>query len=349
MKDQLESVQILRAIAALAVVVFHYGGALRDDFGLLGFNPFVSGSDGVDIFFVISGFIMCYTTARPDQRSPGGFAMKRIARIIPLYYVLTVGLFALGAVAPTLLSSGAATPEELVKSLLFIPYERSSGAVQPVLFLGWTLNYEMFFYALFVIALLVAPAIRIQAVSGAIIALVAAGYLTAGSVDNVVWRFYTSGILLEFVFGCLVFVLYDRWPGVVRAMAPLWIVGAAALIGQTFYNLPLPREVEKGLPAAIVVISVLGMQLKQGAVSRAFARIGDASYSLYLGHPYVVELVAKVAIAVLGATILSGILTGVVAVAVSVGVAMLSFALIERPSNNWIRRRLAARRQPTVP
>ena len=160
MGGQLHSIQILRAAAAMAVVLFHLGDSLARNFGLFPSNPFPAGSDGVDVFFVISGFIMCYTTAGVDQRSPADFAMKRAARIIPIYYLMTLVLFAVGLVMPSLLASGSATFEQLAKSLLFIPYERANGAVAPVLFLGWTLNYEMFFYAIFTIALIVAPRFR---------------------------------------------------------------------------------------------------------------------------------------------------------------------------------------------
>lgn len=347
MGGQLHSIQILRAAAAMSVVLFHLGESLAKNFGLFPANPFPAGSDGVDIFFVISGFIMCYTTERENQRSPTDFALKRAARILPIYYLMTLALFAFGLVMPSLLSSGSATFEQLAKSLLFIPYERANGVVAPVLFLGWTLNYEMFFYAAFTIALLAAPRFRIQFVLVVMAVLAAIGWATGGSGD-VLLKFYTSGILLEFVWGCLIFVLFDRYPELIKWLKPLWIVGAAALLAQNFYDVPLPREVEKGIPAALIVMSVLGLSFRDGPARRGFSRLGDASYSLYLGHPYVIEFVGKVMIAVFGASLVSGILSGIVSLLGSIALALLSFVLLERPSNEWLRKRAFGRVQKTA-
>lgn len=336
MKDQLQSVQILRAIAALAVVAFHFAQSLAIDFKLIPMDSFTMGADGVDIFFVISGFIMAYTTAREDQRSPGEFAWKRLVRIVPLYWVLTLAVFAMGIVAPTLLNSGGATWEELGKSLAFIPYERTDGRVQPVLFLGWTLNYEMFFYAVFTLALLLAPRWRLQVVVGVMAVMAAIGYAYPGDL-GVLGRFYTNGIILEFVWGCLLFVAWNRWPPRLRAVAPIWILGTALLLLQNFWNVPLPREIEKGLPVLMIVAGVLALTVRDGAIPRLFRAIGDASYSLYLGHPYAIGLFVKLSVALLGGTVLGALVAGTLTLAVSVAAALLSFHLLERPSNTLLR------------
>ena len=336
MKDQLQSVQILRAIAALAVVAFHFAQSLAIDFHLIPLDSFTMGSDGVDIFFVISGFIMAYTTARDDQRSPGEFAWKRLVRIVPLYWVLTLAVFTIGIVAPTLLNSGGATWEELGKSLAFIPYERADGRVAPVLFLGWTLNYEMFFYAVFTIALLVAPRWRLQIVVGVMAVMTAIGYAYPGDL-GVLGRFYTNGIILEFVWGCLLFVAWNRWPERLRALSWIWIPGTALLLLQNFWNAPLPREIEKGLPALMIVAGALALTVRDGAVSRVFRAIGDASYSLYLGHPYAIGLCVKLSVALLGATVIGALVAGTLTLAVSIAAALLSFHLLEKPSNTVLR------------
>jgi exopolysaccharide production protein ExoZ len=112
----------------------------------LGFDTF--GGGGVDIFFVISGFIMVYTT-QSHHVGPFSFFVNRVVRIVPIYWLLTLAVFTLAVIAPHLLGATRAAPSELLKSLLFIPFAKSNGAVQPILFLGWTLNYEMFFYMLF--------------------------------------------------------------------------------------------------------------------------------------------------------------------------------------------------------
>src|SRR5882672_247790 len=165
----LDSVQALRALAALCVVVYHVDFVGR-------------GAFGVDIFFVISGFIICHVTAKDHD----GFLRKRLIRIVPLYWAGTLCLYCLGLVAPRLLQSEP-TLSGLVNSLLFIPYAKEGGRVYPILFLGWTLNYEMFFYALFACALALNRRLAPITVCAALVVLVAAGQPVAPS--SVIGRF----------------------------------------------------------------------------------------------------------------------------------------------------------------
>ena len=111
------------------------------------------GGAGVDIFFVISGFIMVYTTM-DREITPWSFMADRIARIVPAYWAATLGVFFLALVAPSLLQTSHMQWGELFKSLVFVPFRKANGLVQPVLFVGWTLNYEMFFYLMFAAGLL---------------------------------------------------------------------------------------------------------------------------------------------------------------------------------------------------
>lgn len=346
MKEQLASIQVLRAVAALAVVLFHFSVSVQQDFHLTAQPFFPAGATGVDIFFVISGFIMAYTTNKPDQHSPGQFIAKRLARIAPLYWVLTLSIFALALAAPNLLRSASATPEELLRSLFFIPYARPDGMVEPVLFLGWTLNYEMFFYTVFAIALIVSGRWRLPIAMSMIAALAAAGY--ALRIPNTLYAFYTSGIMLEFVWGILLFMAFDRWPALMKRGSLVWILGAALLLLQNNVEFGLPREIEKGLPSLLIVAGVLGSGLKDGALRRAAARIGDASYSLYLGHPYALAIAARFAIAALGATAISAAAAGLIGLTLALGAALASFFLLERPSNDWLRSLLGAGKKPTI-
>jgi exopolysaccharide production protein ExoZ len=147
----LPSLQILRFVAAFSVVLFHLGSGIAVELGSSD-NVFDFGTVGVDIFFVLSGFIISYT-ARPE-RGIGYFAIRRFARVVPLYWLLTLSVIAIVTIKPSLLNSTTVTYDAVVKSFLFIPYEKSSGAVQPLLFLGWTLCYEMFFYVIYATCLM---------------------------------------------------------------------------------------------------------------------------------------------------------------------------------------------------
>jgi peptidoglycan/LPS O-acetylase OafA/YrhL len=128
----LQSIQLLRGIAALSVVYVHV--LATPNFGLF----------GVDIFFVISGFVMALVTTK--NTNPTSFFLHRLIRIVPLYWILTTCLVAVIVIAPNLLGSTTLNFANFLKSLFFIPYFKESHLIQPFLFVGWTLNYEMLFY-----------------------------------------------------------------------------------------------------------------------------------------------------------------------------------------------------------
>jgi exopolysaccharide production protein ExoZ len=251
-------------------------------------NPFPLGAFGVDIFFVISGFIICHAAA--NEVSPLRFAIKGLCRILPLYYMLTFGVFAIALAAPGLLNSTTADVEHLLKSLLFILYAKDNGAVQPLLFLGWTLNFEMFFYAVFTIAML-AGRFRNGVIIGSITLLVAAGYILKPG--TTIAAFYTSGIMLDFVWGCLAYFIWKKWPGAVTRSRPFWPVAVALLLIQNFMPFGVPREFAYGLPAMFLLLSVLTISPGPGRVSDFFVKLGDASYPLYLIHPYILRLQSR--------------------------------------------------------
>src|SRR5262245_45669982 len=150
--SKLVLIQMLRALAALAIVFYHAqydAETLAARFGLA-YQPssLMPWSAGVDVFFVISGFIMVHTSRKLFATAEGSrvFLGRRIARIIPIYWLLTTLYAALALLAPAVLNNDAPSLGEIVKSYLFIPFARPNGQIHPVLLLGWTLNYEMFFY-----------------------------------------------------------------------------------------------------------------------------------------------------------------------------------------------------------
>ncbi len=170
-------IQYLRGIAALMVVWHHGVGQLAT---LETYFPFRFGTSGVDLFFVISGFIMVVTTAGRDV-TPTEFIARRFVRVVPLYWVLTLALAATALVAPSLFRSVTLTAVSLIQSLLFIPHFSPShaGMIWPVLVPGWTLNYEMFFYVVFAASLAFSHRLAILSITLAM--LVASGYLLGPS------------------------------------------------------------------------------------------------------------------------------------------------------------------------
>ena len=152
-----DSVQILRAIAAWTVVYHHYIQVYGVNFTQAigrGFSRY--GSFGVDVFFLISGFIM-FQSVRNRPQTAIHFLFRRITRIVPNYWFFTTVVLVCCLAAPNTFASWIPfTLESLVKSLLFIPHQNPSGiGANPLLTVGWTLNYEMFFYVLFAICMLI--------------------------------------------------------------------------------------------------------------------------------------------------------------------------------------------------
>src|SRR2546423_5258586 len=145
-KPMLAHIQILRFLAAFAVVAFHAWGVAPEQYKITeGVISFVlsSGGRGVDLFFVISGFIIYYATHRSSLTS-GGFLRRRIERIVPLYFFVTFAVTLLGLTLPDIFGTADwFTPRHILKSLAFMSF---TDGEMPVVYVGWSLEYEMYFY-----------------------------------------------------------------------------------------------------------------------------------------------------------------------------------------------------------
>jgi peptidoglycan/LPS O-acetylase OafA/YrhL len=195
MNKKIESVQMMRGIAALTVVVCHLG--------IMG----SVGTFGVDLFFCISGFIMMFIT----EKSCAGFLKKRFLRICPLYYLLTIGAFAMAFIAPQLLRSPNSGFDTLLRSLLFICGDKHDTLTDSTIIVGvgWTLCYEMLFYLLFFMAFTISHKNRHYIATAFLAVIVLTGVIVKP--ENQYFAFYTSPILLEFALGMFAYkILYRR-------------------------------------------------------------------------------------------------------------------------------------------
>jgi peptidoglycan/LPS O-acetylase OafA/YrhL len=252
------SVQYLRAIAALMVVCFHLHTS--------GAFPITIGTSwlasGVDIFFVISGFIMVRSTEGKGL-SAMEFFIKRLVRIVPLYWLLT-------CLAITLYGVSFAHNSA---SFLFIPaLHPEFGKYWPILEPGWTLNFEMFFYLVFGLTFALPPKRQLALIAILFSLLVLAGAIFSlpGSIN-----FYTNPLLLEFVAGMAVARFAKQLP------AWTCLAGFALLIGLHPYE--LPRVVGYGIPAVIIFSSFLSAESRMPQIG-ALKIVGDSSYAIYLVH-----------------------------------------------------------------
>ena len=272
------AVQYLRGVAALLVVFHHVrnpGNGLFDPIAHWQF-----GQAGVDLFFLISGYIM-YSVAR-DQRA-GDFLWRRVVRIVPLYWIATFFLYFQIAIGfPGVLPSA----EVLVKSLLFVPHYHyhTAGEIWPFLIPGWTLNYEMFFYLIFAAGLAFRQVLPVVLLVGG--GLIAGGQLIPFNVPNALLATYTSPIITEFFQGMLIALVHQR-----RSLAQWWaLLPIGVMMLAVFGNLDAPRLLIWGLPMTLVLIGALAIE-DGGALPSwpQLHRLGDASYSIYLTHGFAIQ------------------------------------------------------------
>lgn len=331
------SLQYLRGVAALMVVWFHCGAQVAR-FGAPPLPLHAAGEYGVDVFFVISGVVMWVTTVGRAM-TPAEFLRRRVERIAPLYWIVTLFLAATALAAPSLLHSTTFNAAHLLASLAFIPWPNpSDGALTPMLVPGWTLNYEMFFYVLFALALLVPRIWRAPVVLLSLVATVAAGI---GAPAASLRGFYGDSIVLEFGAGVAIAILFLG-----RRSFPVWAalaMAAASLpLGWALFEAlsrspGLPRALYAGLPAALAVGGLAFAEKgRRPPFSRFWLHVGDASYSIYLTHPLTLAAVAalwrKAGFAAAAPYYMAGL-------AATLAVGLASYALIERPIGRWFNRR----------
>ncbi|WP_246775904.1 acyltransferase family protein [Methylobacterium aquaticum] len=268
----LPPIQVLRALAAVMVAAGHAqfevaGLAARAG---LAFTPaaWLPWPAGVDVFFVISGFIIVHASSplhgRADARRT--FLAHRIARVVPLYWLATTVVLALAWARPGLLGTGAEGPGYLAASYLFWPMARADGAVQPLYSLGWTLNYEMAFYVVFALVL---PLGRRAAVLGVLALL--AGLVVIGRVAGplpVALAFWSDPIVLEFACGAGLGLARQeglRLPGLARLVLAVAGLALLSLAGET-PALPAASP-GAGLPCSSSRRRRSGRQARRGAGS----------------------------------------------------------------------------------
>jgi len=263
------SVQYLRGIAALMVVCHH--SQVPQAWLFSPFPDLTQFARGVDIFFVISGFII-FTAARDEKFLQ--FAKRRIIRIAPLYWFATVGFAALSIFH---LVARPWSIEQLLQSMLFIPHiHPKSGEIWPYLVPGWTLNYEIFFYAVFALGIASGRVIAFTSIT--ICTFVLAGL--AFDPQQVGPLFYTRPIILEFLAGMFIARAYQRnvfrgaWIGLFPGFALLFWTGEY-------------RDFVVGSGAALIVVGALSLERKMPRLA-LLKLLGDASYSVYLFHLFAV-------------------------------------------------------------
>lgn len=358
---QIASVQVLRALAALMVVLGHAQHDAVVTAGRTGLafarNHLLPWGAGVDLFFVISGFIMVHASARLFG-APGAareFMRRRLIRIVPLYWLLASAYLVLAHGIGGAVERPSPDLAGLAASYLFWPYDLfRDGVPRPFYDLGWTLNYEMFFYLLFA-AFIALP--RNRAVASVSLVL-AAGVAIASlaTPDFTAMAFWTRPIVLEFVLGMGIALAANGGLRLPRAAAMMALGAALAiLVFDPMGAAGKPatwiapngwlRLAGWGLPAGLAVAALVLVARNKAALPGPLARfwiaLGDASYALYLVHPFVIVAGRKLWLA-LGLHQFLGLWPMVGAmVAGSIAAAFLLHHGVEKPMTSWLQRKTA--------
>lgn len=331
--NNIKSIQIIRAIASTSVVYYHIGSI-----------P-IFGSFGLDIFFVISGFVMAMVIE--DGQGSKIFAINRISRIIPLYWILTTCLLIVSYVKPEILNSTTANIENYVKSILFIPYFKENGALHPMLAVGWTLNYEMFFYFCIWLATILERKIYIQIT----VALLVASFLLLGnlSTNTVIHGFFGNSIVFEFVFGIVTFKIYKA--RLIKNMGKISllitaIISYIAMVLVEINEFQITRVFIYGIPSFIFVLSVIELEksnfVTNSYFSNVLADIGDASYATYLSHLFIVEGTRKILFQKLNLINPYTPLGVVFIILTSLAIGQILYAILDKPLSKYLKRKLQA-------
>ena len=327
-------IQLLRGIAAL-LVVFHH--SLEESRALAPHIApkwlILSGACGVDIFFVISGFIIynvTYGRSLKQPEAPAVFLLKRFLRIFPLYWICLAATLALWSSGHFYKSLAVDFPRFL-SALFLLPFR-----VQ-VIDVAWTLVFEMYFYYVFAITLAWrSAALSVFGTTGLIAAVVfASRFLPDGNVKDV----FSNPIALEFAFGLMLShfmgrtFLQAKWlrlawiPGLVLFCVAAAVTPSAGTAGLQ----PAFRFFAWGLPALLVTASFIAIPFQKTFLTRLFLPLGNASYSVYLTHPFFMISFAFLLKGHLGATPALALPLVLVVVGASLVLGLVVHYWIERP------------------
>ena len=298
-KIKFDTIQFFRFIAALMVIIYHstYYTSERLKPKIRLYDEW--GFNAVSLFFVISGFVMIISSENLREKTNGWriFAIKRIIRIVPIYWLLTTfKVLILLSGSFLILHHDPINISFILKSYFFIPAVNSYGEFFPIYNVGWTLNFEMFFYALFTVSL----ALRLNTIL--FLSVIFAPFVVLSFYNTANWpdvAFYFNPIVLNFLYGMIAAKLVLKNIKLPQKLAEILILLSllylffpkSGLIEGYFAN----NVIILHLAAFLVIYGAASIENKWGSkIPTWLIFLGGASYSLYLIHPCVAPLASTV-------------------------------------------------------
>lgn len=342
-REQFWALQYLRAFAAIIVVVGHAVQIIplhgRGDL----FLDFPIGGAGVDIFFIISGFIMCHIYAS-RQTGAGAFFKRRLARVGPAYWIVTIATSIALLIMPSLFRSSDFSVPLFLASMAFLawPNPGLGGEAMPVFLIGWTLNYEFFFYGLFALAIAAIPARPWWGVS----AIFGSCWLVGSIIDPLdsVAEFYLHPITAEFVAGMVIWRAHQHgllrsavlgWLGILLGLGLLFWVNMAVPVGRT----DALRTLAWGGPGVLLVAGAVALDVSgRTPASPLWKLLGDASYAIYLIHFLVLGFVRLIWSRFTLKEHFGDLWLVAIALLISLIASLIFHLFIEKPASGWMRR-----------
>ncbi len=284
-KKKIISLELLRFIAAILVLFHHYIG-------------YQHGFIGVNIFFMISGFVIMYSTSKHTEF----FFIRRLIRIIPIYWILTIFFAIILIIFPKLISKSYFDLIFLIKSLLFIPFENLGIGPgighSPYIFLGWTLNYEIFFYLFFQIVIFITH--KYRGIILVILFMCIHFLLNEFNFENFILKTYASPIIFQFCYGIFVFYLWEFYNRKNKDNIIYFYFFIIFLLFTT-YEIKQTLELKNVLRlnysiTSLIIILSFVFVLEKKIKSNYFFVFGAISYPIYLIHPYIKIILDKIII-----------------------------------------------------
>lgn len=269
----IESLQALRGFAAVSVMLFHGTGMMWNMWGYDYLSwSFAGGFSGVDLFFVLSGFIIYYTN-RIRPTTPAEFLLKRFIRLYPVYWVVILILLVEHYLFPSPNQAYKNDPFLVLNAFLLVPQ------VQGLVHAAWTLSYEVMFYLLFALFHFCGRKYFWVWFLAWIGFLFFRTDLLPEVFKSLIHSDFVIPIFSEFLLGCFVAELYLK--NIKWASRVSLVVGIIAFfVSWTFYH-HTRWGLAFGLPAACIIYGLVNVR---PAIPEWLLQLGNASYSLYLVH-----------------------------------------------------------------
>lgn len=278
------SIQWLRAFAVVMVIIFHV--LLKAQILGLTTLSFSQGAAGVDLFFIISGFIMVYITQN-RKFSFIDFIKRRIIRIIPLYWILS-SIAAIVYFYNPLLVNSHNGETSILSSFTLIPIYGKAMLLE----VGWTLRFEFFFYTIFAISMYF---FRHNAWY-CVLLLILTSAVSLLNIDNFYIQYFTNPIIIEFSLGIFSFHYFMKTKNWLSLTFILMGFFLFIIFGIKNYGIE-NRVIFYGIPMFLFFLGSISLESivskQKTYLSHFFKYIGDASYSLYLSHTFTIAIIAK--------------------------------------------------------